>query len=135
MSYPEPTVGAFIRNKKGDVLLVKSPKWGNGKLWTVAGGHVEINETIEKAVEREIKEELGIDVFFQKVFAVFESIFDKNFFKKKHFIFLECECFMAKDQQIKVDGKEITEAKWFTLNKALKLNLEKYTKRSLKLLL
>lgn len=132
--YPEPTVGAFIFNKKGEVLLVKSPKWDKGRIWTVAGGRIEIGETIEKALKREVKEELGITVKLNRVFATFEVIFNKNFFKKKHFIFLECECMIEKGQKIQIDGKEITGVKWFSLEEALKQNLEKYTRKSLEIL-
>lgn len=131
--YPEPTTGAFIRNKKGALLLVKSPKWGN--YWTVPGGHIEIGETIEESVIREVKEEVGIKVKLLRVFSTLEAIFSKQFHKRKHFIFLQCECLMEKDQPIKLDGREIINYKWFPLESAKKLkNVNEFSKKSIKLL-
>ena len=54
--YPEPTVGALIINSENKILLVKSHKWMNGK-YSVPGGHVEIGESFEEAIIREVKEE------------------------------------------------------------------------------
>lgn len=131
--YPEPATGAFIRNKRGEILLVKSPKWGN--FWTVPGGHLEIGETIEESVIREVKEEIGINVRFLRFFSTLEAIYSKEFHKRKHFIFLQCECVMEKDQPIKLDGREITDYKWFSLEMAKKLtNLNEFSKQSIRLL-
>lgn len=52
--YPEPTVGALILNLQGQLFLMKSPKW-RGK-YVVPGGHVELGESLEEALRREIKE-------------------------------------------------------------------------------
>ena len=52
----EVIVGAYIINDKNQVLLFQSPKWGNE--WTICGGHVEVGETIDAAVKREVKEEI-----------------------------------------------------------------------------
>ena len=51
--YPEPTVGALIINNKKEILLVKSHKWLNNK-YSVPGGHVEIGESFEEAIIREV---------------------------------------------------------------------------------
>lgn len=132
--YPEPTVGAFIRNKKGEILLINSYKWG-GKIWNVPGGHIDWGETIEQASKREAKEEVGIDIEFIRVFATFEAIFPKDFLRKKHFLFLECECLIKPGEKIQIDHDEIQKACWFTLKDALKQNLDRWTRKSIKLLL
>lgn len=128
--YPEACTGAYIKNSEGKVLLVKSYKWG-GQIWSVSGGHVELGESIEDSIKREVKEEVGIEIDNVKIFAVYDAIFPKSFFQKKHFIFLECECQIKKGSKIKLDKKEIQEARWFTLDEALKQKLEKYTRASL----
>ncbi len=42
------------------------------------GGHVEIGETSEKAVMREILEEVGIEVVIQKLAVISEEFYKKN---------------------------------------------------------
>ena len=50
----------MIVNKEGKILLAKSHKWFDK--YTLPGGHIELGETMEEAVEREVKEEVGINV-------------------------------------------------------------------------
>ncbi len=134
-NYPEPTVGAYIRNKAGRYLFVRSHKWDNGHVWTVAGGHVEMGETVEEAVVRETKEEVGLDVRFIRQFAMWEAIYPKKFWKKKHFFFLECECELLSEQPVIIDKDEIQEAAWMTKEEALaQEDLEEFTRKSLSLL-
>jgi len=53
-----PSVGIYIENKKGELLLVKSHKW-NGK-YAVPAGKIKYGETAVEAVERELEEETGL---------------------------------------------------------------------------
>ncbi|HSK65470.1 MAG TPA: NUDIX domain-containing protein [Anaerolineales bacterium] len=59
--FPEPTVGVFIFNPSGELLLLKSHKWPGR--YVVPGGHVELGERLEEAAVREAKEETGLDVY------------------------------------------------------------------------
>jgi nucleoside triphosphatase len=118
--YPEPTVGLLIINDKNEILLIKSPKWR--ERYVVPGGHIEMGEKIEEAVKREAKEEVGLDVEFQKVLFVYESIFSPEFSKKKHFISLRCLC-KAKDTNVKIDNDEASDFMWVDPKKSLELNL------------
>jgi hypothetical protein len=45
--FPEPTVGAFIFNAEGKLLLLESHKWPGR--YVVPGGHVELGERLEEA--------------------------------------------------------------------------------------
>ena len=131
--YPEPIVGAFILNKNNQILLVQSHKWQHG-IWHVPRGHIEMGESIEKATIREVKEEVGLDVEFVEVFAVFEAIYPADFARKKHFIFLECKC-IAKNDQVNIDNDEISRAEWFDIKEIKKINLENFTNKAIKKLL
>lgn len=59
---PVTTNGAVLKNEKGEILLVKrkfDPKKG---YWDIPGGFVDLGETIEESLRRELKEELGITI-------------------------------------------------------------------------
>ncbi|MDV3278551.1 MAG: NUDIX domain-containing protein [Nitrososphaerales archaeon] len=124
--YPEPTVGALILNKKGEMLLVKSHKWGDRH--TIAGGHVEVGETLAEALKREIKEEVGLDVSKVRFLMVQEAIFSKEFWKKRHFIFFDFVC-TCREDRVEVDGDEIQDFTWVKPGKALRLRLDTFTRR------
>jgi len=124
--YPEPTVGALILNGRGEMLLVRSMKWGDRL--TVAGGHVELGETLEAALKREIREEVGLEIRDLRLLMVQEAIFSRDFFRRRHFIFFDYVCRAASDRP-KVDGVEIQSFLWVRPEKALKLRLEKFTRR------
>lgn len=117
--FPKIVVGGFIVNDKREILLVKSYKWP-GK-WVVMGGHIEWGESIAQAVEREVKEEVGLEVKFVRVIEVAEFIFSPFFHDKKHFVGMQCECKVVGDSTPKIDNDEIQEARWFPLTEASKL--------------
>ena len=56
--FPEPTVGAFIFNTKGELLLLESHKWPGR--YVVPGGHVELGERLEQALAREAQNDKWI---------------------------------------------------------------------------
>ena len=117
--FPEVVVGCFILNDKDEILLVRSYKWADK--WVVMGGHVEWGETIASAVVREVKEEVGLEVAFTKVVEVAEFVLDPSFHDKKHMIALQSECHVVGDATPKIDNNEIQEAKYFSLEDAVKL--------------
>ena len=124
--YPEPTVGAFIFNAKGELLLLQSHKWPGR--YVVPGGHVELGERLEQAVIRESKEETGLDVYAVAFINFQEFIYDPAFWKPRHFIFFDFAC--------KTDGTQVSlndEAEgyiWVEPRQALGLELDTYTRRS-----
>ena len=124
--YPEPTVGALIINNKKEILLVKSHKWLNNK-YSVPGGHVEIGESFEEAIIREVKEETGLDIVPKRLFMIQECVRPKEFFKKKHFIFFDYICY-TEDARVKLDERELQEYKWFTIDEINEDLLESYTR-------
>ncbi len=126
--YPEPTVGAllFFNDK---LFLMKSHKWGGR--WVLPGGHIELGESMENALIREVKEETNLDIVEDSIkFVCFhEFIFEDSFYKKKHFIFFDFFANVKNNEVIL--NHEAQEYGWFILDDALKLNLEKYTKKAI----
>lgn len=61
---PHKSIGvAVIWNDRGQVLIDRRPQDGLlGGLWEFPGGKIEPGETVEACIEREIQEELGIQV-------------------------------------------------------------------------
>jgi nucleoside triphosphatase len=126
--YPEPTVGALIVNKEGMILLAKSHKWFDK--YTLPGGHIEVGETMKEAVAREVKEEVGLDVEVAEMLLIQEAIFVEEFWKRRHFIFFDFLC-KSRDQQVKLDGRELQEYVWEYPGAAFRLNLDTFTKKTL----
>ena len=126
--YPEPTVGALIVNKEGRILLTKSHKWFDK--YTLPGGHIEVGETMKEAVIREVKEEVGLDVEVAEMLLMQEAIFAEEFWKRKHFIFFDFLC-KSKDQQVKLDGRELQEYVWEYPGAAFGLELDSFTRKTL----
>lgn len=124
---PAPVVGALIFNQEGKILLITSFKW-KGK-YSIPGGHIEIGETIEQALKREIKEETNLDIFDIKFLTLQEFIFGEEFYEKRHFIFLDYIC-KTKDANV-VLNKEGANYVWVTIDEALKLPIDSYTRTTI----
>ncbi len=78
-----PVVHLHIYNKDGDLFLQKRSLTKDiqpGKWDTAVGGHVDYGESIEEALRREAREELGIEGFEAELMAryVFESAIEKE---------------------------------------------------------
>lgn len=111
-TYPrgiEIITGVIIRNKKGQVLLIKNSKW---KDWIIPGGHVELGETIEQCALRETKEETGLDAKFVKILDFQEIINSPEFKRKAHFISFHCVLDVDSDDLSNADEREVSEYKW-----------------------
>ena len=126
--YPEPTVGALIVNKEGKILLVKSHKWFDK--YTLPGGHIEVGETMIEAVKREVKEEVGLDVQVGHMLLMQEAIFAPEFYKKRHFIFIDFAC-RSENDQVNLDQDELQEYLWIYPGAAYNLKLDSFTRKTI----
>ena len=62
--------GGLVTNSHGQVLLLKSPRYGD---WEFPGGQVEEGETIPHALEREVFEETGIVVQVKSLVGIYSN--------------------------------------------------------------
>ncbi|MBI5297866.1 MAG: NUDIX domain-containing protein [Chloroflexi bacterium] len=122
--FPAPTVGVFIFNSNGELLLLQSHKWPGRSV--VPGGHVELGETLEQTVLREAKEETGLDVYDLEFICFQECIYDPAFWKPRHFIFFD---YAAKTDTIDVQLNDEAESyRWVKLDETLDLPPDSYTR-------
>lgn len=73
-----PVVHLHVFNSRGDLYLQHRPDWKDiqpGKWDTAVGGHIDLGENVERALQREVGEELGITDFTPESLGhyVFES--------------------------------------------------------------
>jgi len=78
-----PVVHLHVFNGKGELYLQKRPAWKDiqpDKWDTAVGGHVDFGESVEEALRREVREELGITDFTPTFLTryVFESVREKE---------------------------------------------------------
>ncbi|MBN1454265.1 MAG: NUDIX domain-containing protein [Anaerolineales bacterium] len=125
--FPEPTVGVFIFNQQGELLILQSHKWPGA--YVVPGGHVELGERLEEAAVREAKEETGLDIYDLEFINFQQFIYDPAFWKKRHFIFFD---FAAKTRSTDVRlNDEAQEYEWVDPKEALGMELDAYTRTSI----
>lgn len=61
--YPRISPAIIVGVEKNDsILLARSTRYRNSKLYSVIAGYLEVGETLEECVQREVREEVGIEV-------------------------------------------------------------------------
>lgn len=78
-----PVVHLHVFNSKGELYLQLRPDWKDiqpGKWDTAVGGHVDLEENVEQALKREVREELGITYFEPEAMThyIFQSAREKE---------------------------------------------------------
>jgi nucleoside triphosphatase len=125
--YPEPTVGGLIFNPNGDLFLMRSHKWRDK--WVVPGGHIDLGETVEEALIREIKEETNLDIYDIEFLCWQEYVYDKSFWKHRHYVFFDYTC--RTDTIEATLNHEAEEYRWVSLDEAHELPIDSYTQTAI----
>gem|GEM_PF-183998 len=118
---PKVTTNVLIFNSRGEIFLMRSPKWSN--LLLAPGGHVEYGETIEQAAEREIREEVGFEIADLELLRYFDIINSPEFrWPHKHFLSFDLRARLVGDDDQKpvLDEREASEYLWITPAEAIK---------------
>ena len=118
------------RNRRKEILLEKHKKrtpWYG--YWILPGGKLEMGESLENCVKREIKEEVGIDVKIKRLVSVFVSKESRNLSLPIVLVFFLAEPLC---EEIKIREDEIKDAKWFALKEIKKLRIHPDAIKALK---
>ena len=126
--YPEPTVGALIFDPAGRLFLMRSHKWAGN--YVVPGGHVELGETLEAALHREVAEETGLAISDIRLIAVQEFVYDPAFWRPRHFIFFDYAC-RTGETEVRLND-EAQDYVWVTVEEALTMPIEPYTEKAIR---
>ncbi|MEM1564298.1 MAG: NUDIX hydrolase [Candidatus Bathyarchaeia archaeon] len=122
-SQPVVGVGAIIICD-GKILLEKRRGEPAKGKWSVPGGLVELGETAEEAVVREVKEETGLDVADPELIDVVDNIVrDENGEVKYHFVIIDYFVKLKGGEMRAADDAE--ELRWVPLGEAEKYDLTK----------
>lgn len=97
---------------KPKILMVKN---ADNERWTLPGGAVEENETLEAAAIREAKEETGLDIEVHGIVAVNEYITEK---KNEHPVFFTFKAVISGGNIEVVRPDEILEIAWIDVEQA-----------------
>ena len=108
---------SLIINKKGEILLIKSHKWGD--VYLIPGGHLELNEKIFECAKREGEEETGLKLKPLYCVNVGELINDPNFHRKAHLIYFHIVC-EALTERVHLDNTELQAYVWVKPEEALR---------------
>lgn len=117
--FPEPVVGAFIFNNKGEILLLQEAKFNDQ--FVPPGGHIEMGETFEEALHREVREETGLVIENVQLMALQDVILPE-----RHFVYIGFAC-TAISTEI-VLNEESQDYIWVQPEASLKLPLHPYTR-------
>lgn len=127
--YPRAVCGVFVFNERGELFLMKSPKWENQ--YICPGGTIELNEKIIDTAVREVKEETNMDIYDVEFLEAVDGVKLGDSYSKPidHLIFLDHKAKVKSTDSIKLND-EGTKYKWLKPEKWLKnKNLEKFTRR------
>jgi len=104
--------GALVINEYNQILVIRE-KIASGKGYKLPGGHIELDEDIHTAIEREVFEETGITAKFQQLVG-FANKHPYRFGKSNIYFICRLE---ALSNQINIqDTDEIEDARWIDLN-------------------
>ncbi len=116
-------VGAVIINN-GKILLEKRKNDpGKGK-WSIPGGIVELGESVEQTIIREVREETGLEVEQPKHIDIVDNIVkDENSNVKYHFVIIDC--FVKLKGGIFKASSDAEELRWVVFDEVEKYDLTK----------
>jgi 8-oxo-dGTP diphosphatase len=103
------SVVAVILNEDNEVLLTRRKVPPFQGEWVMPGGKIDLGEPIVKALQREVREEVGLRVEVEDLVDVFEHVTPGN--DNYHFIILYYLC-RPLSREIAHNHHEVEEVRW-----------------------
>jgi ADP-ribose pyrophosphatase len=129
---PMPQVaigGVIIEDNK--ILLAKRNKEPHNGEWAILGGSVKLGETLQRAVEREIREETGLVVSAKEPIRLFDLIErDKQGHLRFHYVIVDLRADYVAGTLHPFD--DAADARWFAPKEIEGLRITETTKEFLK---
>ena len=119
--YPMVGVGALILRERKMLLVKRSHEPSKG-LSSIPGGRLELGETIEDAVKREVLEECGVKIDVMRVLEVMDNIIhDDDGRIRYHFVLIDMLAhYLSGDPEAQSDAEE---CRWVTLSELANLDM------------
>ena len=108
-------VGGLVINEKNEILLIKENRSVDKRRWKLPGGFSDPGERLSRAVEREIKEETGVDADFACMLGVREQT---NFKYGAADLYVICALTPSSSDLNPniIDKREVETARWVSLD-------------------
>ncbi|MFD1174952.1 NUDIX domain-containing protein [Paenibacillus puldeungensis] len=121
---PRLGVGAVILNDNHEILLVLRNREPEKDTWSIPGGKIELYETLEEGVVREIKEEVNLEVEVKELLCLAQTIRPEN---AEHWVSAIYEVSIRGGELRNMEeGGAIGAVQWFPLDR-LPVNLACFT--------
>jgi ADP-ribose pyrophosphatase YjhB (NUDIX family) len=107
-----PGVRAVIRDERGHVLLMRRSDFG---YWSLPGGGVELGQSARETLEREVREEVGLEVIGATAFALYTNPRDSVTYPNGDQVQLFALAFLVDEWsgEPRADGDESLEVAFF----------------------
>ncbi|WP_410982786.1 NUDIX domain-containing protein [Bacillus cereus] len=116
-----PSVAAIIKNEKGEILF----QYPGGEFWSLPAGAIELGETPEEAVIREVWEETGLQVQIKEIKGIFGGKDFRHTYEngdQVEYIVVVFECEVI-EGELKAIDRESLKLQYFSLQERPKLAL------------
>ncbi|WP_321289745.1 NUDIX hydrolase [uncultured Sunxiuqinia sp.] len=113
--YPRPAVttdALILRKETAEILLIRRGIDPFNDHWALPGGFMEMDEVLEEACIREVKEETGLELEKVEQFRVYDKV-DRD--PRGRTLSVIHYGFVGKDAMVK-GGDDAAEAAWFKLD-------------------
>jgi len=113
-------VGGVVIDSTGRALVVRRATEPLKGRWSIPGGLVDLGESLQQAVEREIAEETGLTVKAKAVIEVLDRIDRENERVRYHYVLVDYLCAVVAGQARAASDAD--EVRWITRDEWLGAN-------------